>query len=199
MLSGELISSFTVLWPGLFQSGHLGELLVTIVGIVSIGIGLWIVHVDIDEFRQLTNRREGYVYTIPIGFVALDLYSTLAILSINSQAVELNPFVASAIQYGFVALVPFLISYLTLSQGLALLMVRMGRWLFGESSSLRTVPFSLICGASSFGPLSNVIGVSVGYNAMGFYLLAGLGSIMLALIVAWKSRALIALRSSNLN
>ncbi len=53
ILSSQLISSFTVLTPGLFQTNPLGGSLITVVGIISAIMGLWIVQVDLDEFRVL--------------------------------------------------------------------------------------------------------------------------------------------------
>src|SRR6266566_931681 len=49
ILSSQLISSFTVLTPGLFQADELGGSLITVVGVVSATVGLWIVKVDFDE------------------------------------------------------------------------------------------------------------------------------------------------------
>src|SRR6266487_1407656 len=50
ILSSQLISSFTVLTPGLFQDNTLGGSLITVVGTISAAMGLSIVRVDIDKF-----------------------------------------------------------------------------------------------------------------------------------------------------
>src|SRR5207245_937674 len=100
ILSSQLISSFTVLTPGLFQANALGASLITVVGIVSATTGLWMLQVDFDELRSLFSRRDGWIFTVPVALVAADVYLTLIVLSTNSQIVELNPFVSSAIARG---------------------------------------------------------------------------------------------------
>jgi hypothetical protein len=157
ILSSQLISSFTVLTPGLFQADELAASLITIVGIISTTVGLWIVKVDVEELRGLFARRDGWIFTVPLALVAADVYLTLIVLSTNSQIVELNPFVSSAIAIGATALVPFIISYLALSQGLGLFMLRIGSYLFGPMKSFRYLPFVSICGAAAFGPASNLV------------------------------------------
>src|SRR5256712_4245288 len=155
ILSSQLISSFTVLTPGLFQADQLGGSLITVVGVVSATVGLWIVKVDFDELRALFSRSDGWIFTVPLALVAADVYLTLIVLSTDSQIVELNPFVSSAIGIGASALIPFIVSYLALSQGLGLIMLRVGSYLFGPVKSYRYLPFVLICGAAAFGPASN--------------------------------------------
>jgi len=157
ILSSQLISSFTVLTPGVFQGNELGASLIAIVGIVSATLGLWIVNVDFDELRSLFSRRDGWIFTVPLALVAADVYLTLIVLSTNPQIVELNPFVSSAIGIGASALIPFIISYLALSQGLGLFMLRVGSYLFGPLKSYRYLPFVSICGAGGFGPASNLV------------------------------------------
>ena len=103
ILSSELISSFTVLTPGQFQTDALGTLFITVVGIISTAVGLWIVKVDFDELRNLFSRRDGWIFTVPLGLVAADVYLTLIVLSTSSQIVGLNPFVSSAIGIGAAA------------------------------------------------------------------------------------------------
>src|SRR5438132_2673942 len=156
ILSSQLISSFTVLTPGFFQTNELGTSFITIIGIVSATGGLWIVKVYFDELRALFSRRDGWIFTVPLGLVSADVYLTLIVLSTNSQIVELNPFVSSAIAIGAAALIPFIISYLALSQGLGLFMLRLGAYLFGPLKSYRYLPFVSICGAAAFGPTSNL-------------------------------------------
>ena len=157
ILSSQLISSFTVLTPGLFQADELGASLITIVGIISATVGLWIVQVDLAELRGLFARRDGWIFTVPLALVAADVYLTLIVLSTNPQIVELNPFVFSAIGIGVAAIVPFIVSYLALSLGLGLFMLRVGSYFFGPSKSARYIPFVTICGAAAFGPASNLV------------------------------------------
>jgi len=54
ILSSQLISSFTVLTPGLFQADALGASLITVVGIISATAGLWIVRLDAVSYTHLT-------------------------------------------------------------------------------------------------------------------------------------------------
>jgi hypothetical protein len=185
ILSSQLISSFTVLTPSLFQTNSSGGLLITIVGIISTSMGLWIVQADFDAFRGLARRVDGWIFTAPLVLAAIDIYLTLIVLTTSSQIVELNPFVSSAIGIGAAAIVPFMISYLALSQGLGLFMLRVGSCLFSNSKS-RYLPFVLICGAASFGPASNLV-LLVDSSAGQFtYLVAGLGSTLVSLILFMK-------------
>src|SRR2546428_6045578 len=183
ILSSQLISSFTVLTPGLFQADELGASLITIVGVVSATVGLWIVKVDFDELCALFSRREGWIFTVPLGLVAADVYLTLIVLSTNSQIVELNPFVSSAIAIGAAALVPFIVSYLALSQGLGLFMLRVGSYLFGPLKSWRYLPFVLICGAAGFGPASNLVLFLDPDVGVAAYVIGALGCAMLSTIL----------------
>ena len=183
ILSSQLISSFTVLTPGLFQGNELGASLIAIVGIVSATLGLWIVNVDLDELRSLFSRRDGWIFTVPLALVAADVYLTLIVLSTNPQIVELNPFVSSAIGIGASALIPFIISYLALSQGLGLLMLRVGSYLFGPLKSYRYLPFVLICGAAGFGPASNLVLFLDPNVGVGAYVIGALGCAMLSTIL----------------
>jgi hypothetical protein len=186
ILSSQLISSFTVLTPGLFQTDALGGLLITIVGIISAAIGLWIVQVDFDALRDLLARRDGWIFTIPIALAASDVYLTLVVLSTTSQIVELNPFVSSAIGIGAIAIVPFIVSYLALSQGLGLFMLRVGSYLFGPSKFSKYLPFVLICGAAAFGPASNLVLLLDPDVGLAAYFLAALGCSALSLVLFKK-------------
>jgi len=150
ILSSQLISSFTVLTPGLFQADQLGGSLITVVGVVSATVGLWIVKVDFDELRALFSRVDGWIFTVPLALVAADVYLTLIVLSTNSQIVELNPFVSSAISIGAAALIPFIISYLALSQGLGLFMLRVGSYLFRSLEVLQISSIRLHLRSSRF-------------------------------------------------
>jgi hypothetical protein len=183
ILSSQLISSFTVLTPGLFQRNELGASLIAIVGIVSATLGLWIVNVDFDELRSLFSRRDGWIFTVPLALVAADVYLTLIVLSTNPQIVELNPFVSSAIGIGASALIPFIISYLALSQGLGLFMLRIGSYLFGPLKSYRYLPFVSICGAAGFGPASNLVLFLDPNLGVAAYIIEALGCAMLSTIL----------------
>ena len=183
ILSSQLISSFTVLSPGLFQANALGASLITIVGIVSATVGLWIVRIDVEELRGLFARRDGWIFTVPLALMAADVYLTLIVLSTNSQIVELNPFVSSAIAIGATALVPFIISYLALSQGLGLFMLRIGSYLFGPLKSSRYLPFVSICGAAAFGPASNLVLLLDPNAGLIAYVFGALGCTVLSVIL----------------
>ena len=93
------------------------------------------------------------VFIIPIALVVADIYLTL--IGLSQGASEQNPFVASAVLIGPWTIVPFVLSYMALSEGLALGMLSIGRWLFGVARASRFIPFAMICGAASFGPVSN--------------------------------------------
>ena len=183
ILSSQLISSFTVLMPGLFRSDQLGASLITIVGIASTTLGLWILQVDLDMLRSLFSQSEGWVFTVPLALVAADVYLTLIVLSTNSQIVELNPFVSSAIGIGASALIPFIVSYLALSEGLGLIMLRVGSFLFGPIRSYRYLPFVLICGVAAFGPASNLVLFLDQTAGIGAYSIGALGCAILSLIL----------------
>jgi hypothetical protein len=183
ILSSRLISSFTILSPGLFQNNASGGLLITIVGIMSVSIGLWIVQVDLDELRSLLGRRDGWIFTIPIALAASDVYLTLIVLSTSSQVVELNPFVSSAIGIGAIAIVPFIVSYMALTQGLSLFMLRFGKYLFGPSNFSKYLPFVLVSGAAAFGPASSLVLLLDANAGLAGYGLTGLGCAVLALVL----------------
>jgi hypothetical protein len=183
ILSSQLISSFTVLTPGLFQSDALGASLISTVGIVSATIGFWIVKVDLDELLVLFSRRDGWIFTVPLALVAADVYLTLIVLSTNSQIVELNPFVSSAIGIGAAALIPFIVSYFALSQGLGLFMLRVGAYLFGPFKSSRYLPFVLICGVAGFGPASNLVLLLDPSAGLAAYSIGALCCAMLSLML----------------
>src|SRR6267143_5436498 len=183
ILSSQLISSFTVLTPGFFQFDQLGASLITIVGIAATTVGLWILQVDFDVLRILFSRSDGWIFTVPLALVASDVYLTLIVLSTNSQIVELNPFVSSAIGIGASALIPFIVSYLALSQGLGLLMLRLGSYLFGPLKSYRYLPFVSICGAAGFGPASNLVLFFDPNVGVAAYVIGALGCVMLSAVL----------------
>lgn len=191
ILSSQLISSFTVLTPGLFQSDRLGGSLITVVGIVATTVGLWILQVDLDMLRSLFSRSDGWIFTVPLALVAADVYLTLIVLSTNSQIVELNPFVSSAIGIGAFALIPFIVSYLALSQGLGLIMLRVGSYLFGPVKSQKYLPFVLICGTAAFGPASNLVLFLDSNAGVRAYSIGALGCAMLSLILFSRLKKLV--------
>jgi hypothetical protein len=95
----------------------------------------------------------------------------------------LNPLVSSAIAIGATALVPFIISYLALSQGLGLFMLRIGAHLFNQSKSFRYLPFVSICGAAAFGPASNLV-LLVDPNAgLTAYIFGAISCVLLSVIL----------------
>ena len=153
VLSGPLIGWFSVLNPAQISLSQMGLTLVLITGIACLVSGLWIIPIDLQQLSRLFSRSDGWIFTIPIALVVADTYLTLIGLSKGNW--ELNPFVASAVQIGPWAVVPFVVSYMALSEGLALGMLSIGRWLFGVTRASRFMPFALICGAASFGPVSN--------------------------------------------
>src|SRR5467141_3187315 len=183
ILSSQLISSFTVLTPRLFQLDQLGASLITIVGIAATTVGLWILQVDLDALRSLFSRSDGWIFTVPLALVASDVYLTLIVLSTNPLIVDLNPFVSSAIGIGASALIPFIISYLALSQGLGLFMLRVGSYLFGPLKSYRYLPFVSICGAAAFGPASNLVLFLDPNVGVAAYVIGALGCAMLSTIL----------------
>jgi hypothetical protein len=153
VLAGPLIGWFSVLNPGQIHLSQLGITLVVATGVACLVLGFWIIPTDFEELSQLFFRNDGWIFTIPIGLVVADIYLTLIGLSQGNW--ELNPFVASAVQIGPWAVIPFIISYIALSEGLALWMLSTGKWLFGVTRPSRFMPFALTCGAASFGPVSN--------------------------------------------
>ncbi len=130
-------------------------------------------------FRQGT----GWLFTIPLLLVSADVFLTLSGLSLGSRVTELNLFVSSAFQLGTTALAPIILSYKALSEGVAMLMLGLGRKLFPVSGSSKFLPYSAVCGAASVGPLSNlalIVNPNVGW---GGYVLAALGVAVLTVLV----------------
>jgi len=153
ILAGPLIGWFSVLNPAQIHLSQIGLTVILVTGVTCLGLGLWNIPTDLEELARLFSRSDGWIFTIPIGLVVADIYLTLVGLSKGNW--ELNPFVASAVHIGPWAVVPFVVSYMALSEGLALGMLSIGRWLFGVARASRFMPFALTCGAASFGPLSN--------------------------------------------
>ena len=179
VLSGPLIGWFSVLNPTEIHLSQMGLTLVLVTGIACLVVGLWIIPTDFQELYKLFFRNDGWIFIIPIALVVADIYLTLIGLSEGNW--ELNPFVASAVQIGPWAVVPFVVSYIALSEGLALGMLSVGKWLFGAARPSRFMPFALVCGAASFGPLSNVgllvlPGVSILGDSLGAIGMTGLST-----------------------
>jgi uncharacterized protein DUF5658 len=169
VLAGPLIGWFSVLNPGQLQLSQMGITLILVTGIACLVLGFWIIPTDFAELSKLFLRNDGWIFTIPIFLVVGDIYLTLIGLSRGSR--ELNPFVASAVQIGPWAVVPFVVSYMALSEGLALWMLSLGKLLFGLAGPSRFLPFALVCSAASFGPLSNLgLLVIPGISAVSFVL-----------------------------
>src|SRR6267143_765860 len=73
--------------------------------------------------------------------------------------------------------------YLALSQGLGLIMRRVGSYLFGPMKSFRYLPFVMICGAAAFGPANNLV-LFLDHDAgVSAYFVGFLGCAMLSLIL----------------
>src|SRR5438445_13440352 len=101
--------------------------MVLVTGIACLVLGLWIISTDFEELSKLFLRNDGWIFTIPIALVVADIYITL--IGLSQGAWEQNPFVASAVLIGPWAVVPFVVSYIALSGGLALAMTIGGKWL----------------------------------------------------------------------
>src|SRR5207244_2441204 len=99
---------------------------------------------------------------------------------------QANALGSSAIGIGAAALIPFIISYLALSQGLGLFMLRVGSYLFGPLKSYRYLPFVSICGAATFGPASNLVLLLDPNAGLVTYLLGALGCTVLSIFLFTK-------------
>ncbi len=124
VLAGPLIGWFSVLNPAQIHLSQLGVTLVIATGIVCLALGLWIIPTDLEELSNLLYRSDGWFFIIPIALVVADVYLTL--FGLSQGAWELNPFVSSAVEIGPWAIVPFVVSYMALSEGLALAMLSIG-------------------------------------------------------------------------
>jgi hypothetical protein len=181
ILSSQLISSFTVLTPGLFASSSQGVALVLTVGVACLAIGLWIIPRDLEDLLELFNRNDGWVFIIPILLAVADISLTLSGLS-SGKVAELNPLVASAIRLGPMILGSFVVSYMALSEGLGLLMLHLGKSLF-PSNVLQAFPFALICAAAAFGPTSNFVLLALPSPQLSSYAIGGMGATLLASLI----------------
>jgi len=153
VLASPLIGWFSVLDSGQVHLSQLGITPVLVTGIACLVLGFWVISTDFEELSKLFFRNDGWIFTIPIVLVVADIYLTL--IGLSQGAWEQNPFVASGVLIGAWAVVPFVVSYMALSEGLALAMLGVGKWLFGVARPSKYMPFALICGAASFGPISN--------------------------------------------
>ena len=196
ILSSQLIFSFTVLFPYQFESSPVLQEVITSVGIVSLTAGLWLIDVDLKFLSRLLAGTRGAIFALPIVFATIDVYSTMISLSFSSQAIELNPLVASVIQNGLVAMVPYVLSYFALSQGAALFLLAVGKLLFPASSSLQFLPFAMVCGAASFGPFNNLSGLGNGFGSIAGLLIGSASSICLTISVFVVLRGATPLRIS---
>lgn len=154
VLAGPLIGWFSVLNPLQIRLSQLGLTIILVTGICCLVLGLWIIPNDLASLYKLFSRSDGWIFTVPIILAVVDIFLTL--IGLSKGSLELNPYVASAIQIGPWALVPFLVSYMALSEGLALIILRVGRALFGADRPLGYLPFALVCGAASIGSVNNV-------------------------------------------
>ena len=170
ILSSQLIASFTVITPGVFSSDPGAVLFVLLVGIMATTVGLWNINGDLEQIVNLLNRRDGYLYLMPLLLSSGDIAVTLVGLSGSNEIVELNPLVASVVQAGPMVFAAFTVSYLVLSAGLTLVMLHAGHVLF-PSRPWRFLSFAFICGAASFGFLNNLIVLALpeffGYSTLG--------------------------------
>lgn len=167
----------------------MGLTLVLVTGIACLVLGLWIIPADLEELARLFSRSDGWIFTIPIALVVADTYLTLIGLSQGNW--ELNPFVASAVRIGPWAVVPFVVSYMALSEGLALAMLSIGKSLFGVARPSRFIPFALVCGVASFGPLSNLgLLVLPGISSLSYLLgIIGMGGLSAGIYQHFRMRS----------
>jgi hypothetical protein len=168
ILSGQLIASFSSLAPELLRQVPLGTALIAVIGIVCLFAGFPLAYQDTRLLNKLFAESNGWLYTLPIILASADIYLTLIGLSYG-RTEELNRFVASAASAGSSFMIPFAISYMALSEGLAVLMLGFGRRLYGATSSERYLPFALICGAAAFGPFSDLLIMSGTVNGVASY------------------------------
>ncbi len=181
ILSSQLIASFTVLAPQLFSSIPSGVTMILIMGVISCAMGLSTINEDLNQLSLLMSRIDGWVYLIPLLLAAGDL--TLTNMGLSTRAVmELNPLVDSALQAGPLIFAAFFISYMTLAEGLALLMLYAGDVLFPSRLS-RFLPFTSVCGAASFGLASNVAILAIpGIQGFAYFAGAAGGFLLSAMI-----------------
>ncbi len=191
ILSSQLIASFTALVPELLRGTALGSIFVLSAGVSASSFGLWIVHDDFDELAKLFSRADGWLFTVPLMLVSSDVSLTVLGLSSSYGVVELNPFVAGALQAGQATIISFIVSYMALSQGTTLLMLALGQQLFGSGDQKRFLPYSLVCGAASFVSFNNItILTGMGLPWMAFPLGTAGAAVLTTLIYSHLRRDL---------
>jgi hypothetical protein len=168
ILSSQLITSFTVLMPYTFGPRSLGTTGILTLGIITSAIGLSLISNDLKQLSDLFNRRDGWIFTLPIIFASLDISLSIAGPA-TGRVIELNPFIASAVLSGTLAIFSFYISYIAMSEGLALMIINIGRSLFGTNGSSMFLAFAITCGIAAFGPLTNILILLTG-PVIGLYL-----------------------------
>lgn len=154
ILAGPLIGWFSVLNPFQIRLSQLGIAIILVTGICCLVLGLWTIPKDFANLYELFSRSDGWIFTVPIVLAIVDTFLTL--IGLSKGIWELNPYVGSAVQIGQWAVVPFLVSYISLSEGLALAILSVGKKLFGSDRPLGYLPFALVCGTASIGPVNNV-------------------------------------------
>ncbi len=159
VLSSRLIASPTALAPGLLNDA-LDVFLLLCFAVFCILTGLPLFIRDVRRLQELFGRPDGWLFTVPIGLAAADLEVTLLGLS-TGRVAELNPFVSAATSAGPIVIALFLLSYISLSQGLSVLMLGVGRVLYGSSRALQNLPYSIVCGVAAFGVFSNLALVTI--------------------------------------
>ncbi len=187
ILSSQLIASFSSLAPDLLRQVPLGATFISIIGIVCLFAGFPSSYRDIRLVNKLFAETNGWIYTLPIILALADIYLTLIGLSYG-RTEELNRFVSSAANAGASFMIPFAISYMALSEGLAVLMLGFGRRLYGVTSQEHYLPFALICGAASFGPFSNVLILSGAVSGFASYAAGIVAAGALSLVVYTRLR-----------
>ena len=191
VLAGPLIGWFSVLNPLQIRLSNVGLTFILVTGICCLVLGLWIVPNDLASLSELFSRDDGWIFAVPTILAVVDVFLTLIGLSKGNG--ELNPYVASAIQIGPWAVVPFVASYIALSEGLGLWILSLGKGLFKASTPLSSLPFAFVCGAASFGPMSNLTLIAFpGFSELS-YALAGAVMIGLSLTLYQHFRRLWAL------
>ena len=187
VLAGPLIGWFSVLNPLQIQLSQLGLTMILVTGICCLVLGIWNIPIDLASVYELFSRDDGWIFTVPIILAVTDIFLTLIGLAKGNW--ELNPYVASAIQIGPWAVVPFLVSYMALSEGLALVVLSVGRKLSGADRTLGYMPFALVCGAASIGPANNIeLLISVNADPTSFVVAMIIGMMALSGGIFWHFR-----------
>ena len=159
----------------------LGPTGILTLGIVTLAIGLSIISNDIQQLSDLFNRRDGWIFMLPIIFASLDVCLSVAGPE-TGRVIELNPFIASAILSGTPAVFSFYISYIAMSEGLALMMIGLGKSLFAVKGPNVYLGFGITCGIAAFGPLNNILLLLTG-PVTGLYLYGASGSAVVSTVI----------------